>query len=224
MWDCQSNLETTYQICLLTFQILDSSPTIVQVNIYHILCSFNVFSILLITGCHSLVIVLSLSIRKVVSSSPARAGRVKPKTFKIGSDCSFAKSTPFSLWTFTVTDESQLSSILPVVPGEMRAKVPVRVREMMEAVKEKQRVLQLQYSASTTTCSWTQHKISRWKNLETRNIVIHCQEYRGSSVLEKQTTFNPTRRSIYARCFRFQYFQFVRTHDVTLYSCYYSPV
>jgi hypothetical protein len=43
------------------------------------------------TGCRSLVVVLSLSKRQVVSSSPARAGRVKPKTFnKIGSDCSFA--------------------------------------------------------------------------------------------------------------------------------------
>jgi hypothetical protein len=47
------------------------------------------------TGCRILVVVLSLSKRKVVSSSPARAGRVKPKTFKIGSDCFFAKSTAF---------------------------------------------------------------------------------------------------------------------------------
>jgi hypothetical protein len=43
----------------------------------------------------SLVVVLSLSIREVVSSSHARAGRVKPKTFKICSNCSFAKSTAF---------------------------------------------------------------------------------------------------------------------------------
>jgi hypothetical protein len=43
----------------------------------------------------NLVVVLSLSKRKVVSLNPARAGRVKPKTFKIGSDCSFAKSTAF---------------------------------------------------------------------------------------------------------------------------------
>jgi hypothetical protein len=41
------------------------------------------------------VVVLSLRIREVLSSSPARAGRVKPKTFKIGRDCSFAKSTAF---------------------------------------------------------------------------------------------------------------------------------
>jgi hypothetical protein len=57
------------------------------------------------TGCRSLVVVLSLSKREFVSSSPARwlidlgfyarTGRVKPKTFKIGSDCSFAKSTAF---------------------------------------------------------------------------------------------------------------------------------
>jgi hypothetical protein len=47
------------------------------------------------TGCRSLVVVLSLSIREVVSSSPVRAGRVKPKTFNIGSDCFFAKSTAF---------------------------------------------------------------------------------------------------------------------------------
>jgi hypothetical protein len=47
------------------------------------------------TGCCSLVVVLSLSKREVMSSSPARAGRVKPKTFKICSDCSFAKSTAF---------------------------------------------------------------------------------------------------------------------------------
>jgi hypothetical protein len=46
-------------------------------------------------GCSSLVVVLSLSIPDVLSSSPARAGRVKPKAFKIGSDCSFAKSTVF---------------------------------------------------------------------------------------------------------------------------------
>jgi hypothetical protein len=39
------------------------------------------------------VVVLSLSILEVVTSSPARVSRVKPKTFKIGSDCSFAKST-----------------------------------------------------------------------------------------------------------------------------------
>jgi hypothetical protein len=36
---------------------------------------------------------LSLSIREVMSLSPARAGCVKPKTIKIGSNCSFAKST-----------------------------------------------------------------------------------------------------------------------------------
>jgi hypothetical protein len=45
------------------------------------------------TSCSSLVVVLWLSIWEVVSSSPARAGRVKPKAYKIGSDCSFAKST-----------------------------------------------------------------------------------------------------------------------------------
>jgi hypothetical protein len=45
------------------------------------------------TGCRSLVVVLSLSNREVVSSSPARSGRVKPKAYEIGSDCSFAKST-----------------------------------------------------------------------------------------------------------------------------------
>jgi hypothetical protein len=33
--------------------------------------------------------------REVGSSSPARAGRVIPKTFNIRSDCSFAKSTAF---------------------------------------------------------------------------------------------------------------------------------
>jgi hypothetical protein len=43
-------------------------------------------------SCCSPVVVLSLSIREVVSSSPAWAGRVKPKTFKIGNDCSFARS------------------------------------------------------------------------------------------------------------------------------------
>jgi hypothetical protein len=45
--------------------------------------------------CGSLVVVVSFSIQEVVSSSPARAGRVKPKMFKVGSDCSFAKSTAF---------------------------------------------------------------------------------------------------------------------------------
>jgi hypothetical protein len=47
------------------------------------------------TGYRSLVVVLSLSKREAVSSSPARISRVKPKTFNIGSDCSFAKSTVF---------------------------------------------------------------------------------------------------------------------------------
>jgi hypothetical protein len=46
-------------------------------------------------GCYSLVVVFSLSKREVVNSSPARADRVKPKMFKIGSDCSFVKSTAF---------------------------------------------------------------------------------------------------------------------------------
>jgi hypothetical protein len=42
------------------------------------------------------VVVLSFNIREVVSASTARAGHVKPKTiFKIGSDCSFAKSSAF---------------------------------------------------------------------------------------------------------------------------------
>jgi hypothetical protein len=45
--------------------------------------------------CGSLMVVLSLSIQEVVSSSPARASRIKPKAFTIGSDCSFAKSTTF---------------------------------------------------------------------------------------------------------------------------------
>jgi hypothetical protein len=45
------------------------------------------------TGCGSLVVLLLLSIQEVVSSSPARAGRVKPKTFKMDSDYSFANST-----------------------------------------------------------------------------------------------------------------------------------
>jgi hypothetical protein len=41
------------------------------------------------------VVVLSLSIQEVVSSCPTRAGLVKPKTVKVDSDCSFAKSTAF---------------------------------------------------------------------------------------------------------------------------------
>jgi hypothetical protein len=47
------------------------------------------------TGCRSLVVVLSLSIQEVMSLSPTRAGHIKPKTFKIGSDCSFSKSIAF---------------------------------------------------------------------------------------------------------------------------------
>jgi hypothetical protein len=47
------------------------------------------------TCCGSLVVVLSLSNLEYVSSSPARASCVKPKTFKRGSDCSFPKSTAF---------------------------------------------------------------------------------------------------------------------------------
>jgi hypothetical protein len=49
----------------------------------------------LLTGCGSLVVVLLLGIREVMSSSPARADHVKFMTFEIGSDCSFAKSTAF---------------------------------------------------------------------------------------------------------------------------------
>jgi hypothetical protein len=45
--------------------------------------------------CGSLVVVFSISMREVVSSSRARAGRVKPKTFKIGSEYSLAKITAF---------------------------------------------------------------------------------------------------------------------------------
>jgi hypothetical protein len=48
-----------------------------------------------VIGCYSLVVVLSLSKREVLNSSPARTGRVKPEMFKIGSDCSFVKSTTF---------------------------------------------------------------------------------------------------------------------------------
>jgi hypothetical protein len=44
------------------------------------------FTSRLSTGCGCLVVVLSLSKRKIVSSSPARVGRGKPKTSKIGSD------------------------------------------------------------------------------------------------------------------------------------------
>jgi hypothetical protein len=51
--------------------------------------------ITIIAGCGSLVVVLSFNIQEVVSSSPARVVRVKPKTFKIDSDFSFAKSTAF---------------------------------------------------------------------------------------------------------------------------------
>jgi hypothetical protein len=64
-------------------------------------------SVISTTGCRSLVIVLSLSKWEVVSSRPARAGRVKPKTHKIGSDCFFAKSTAFR----SENDESWATSI-----------------------------------------------------------------------------------------------------------------
>jgi hypothetical protein len=47
------------------------------------------------TGYSNLVVVLSLSKREVVSSRPTRAGCIKPKTFKIGIDCSFAIYTAF---------------------------------------------------------------------------------------------------------------------------------
>jgi hypothetical protein len=47
------------------------------------------------------MIVLSLSTREVMSSNPAHAGCIKPKTFKIGSDCSFAKSMAFRSEKFT---------------------------------------------------------------------------------------------------------------------------
>jgi hypothetical protein len=57
--------------------------------------TYNISLICVYCTCGSLVVVLTLSIREVVSSSPARAGRVKPYTFKMGSDCYFAKSTAF---------------------------------------------------------------------------------------------------------------------------------
>jgi hypothetical protein len=44
----------------------------------------------------SLVVVICLSIREVVSSSPACAGCVKPTKYKIDSDCSLSKSRAFS--------------------------------------------------------------------------------------------------------------------------------
>jgi hypothetical protein len=65
---------------------------------------------IMITGCRSLVVVLSLSKRKVVSSSPARVGRVKLKTYKIGSDCSFDKSTTFK-------SENQGSFVYDLING-----------------------------------------------------------------------------------------------------------
>jgi hypothetical protein len=49
------------------------------------------------TGCGSLVVLLSHSNLEFVSSSPARTGGVKPKPFKIGSDCSIPKSTAFRI-------------------------------------------------------------------------------------------------------------------------------
>ena len=51
----------------------------------------------------SLVVVLSLSIWGAVSLSPTHAVCVKPKTFKIGFDCSYAKSMAFrreNHWSF----------------------------------------------------------------------------------------------------------------------------
>jgi hypothetical protein len=45
-----------------------------------------VYDWIIVTDCGSLVVVLSLSTQEVVSSSPAQAGHVKPKTFEIGSD------------------------------------------------------------------------------------------------------------------------------------------
>jgi hypothetical protein len=54
---------------------------------------FKAVVLLFHTGCRSLV--LSLIKRKVVSWSPTRAGRVKRKSFNVGSDCSFANSTTF---------------------------------------------------------------------------------------------------------------------------------
>jgi hypothetical protein len=50
----------------------------------------NLLKVVFFTGCCSLVVVLSLSKREVVSSSTSCAYRVKPKTFRIGSDCTFA--------------------------------------------------------------------------------------------------------------------------------------
>jgi hypothetical protein len=48
------------------------------------------------TSCVTLVVVLSPSIWEAMGLSPARdTCWVKPKTFKIDSDCSFAKSTAF---------------------------------------------------------------------------------------------------------------------------------
>jgi hypothetical protein len=51
--------------------------------------------VLLYLMAYNLVLVFSFSILEVLSSSPARAGRAKPKTLRTGSDCSFVKSTAF---------------------------------------------------------------------------------------------------------------------------------
>jgi hypothetical protein len=51
----------------------------------------------------SLVVVLLLSIWEVMSSSPARAGCIKPKTFEIGSDCSSCQEHGIQRFTYSVT-------------------------------------------------------------------------------------------------------------------------
>jgi hypothetical protein len=98
----------------------------------------------------------------------------------------------------------KLRSILPVVPDELRPKVPVRVREMMAAEKGKQKEY-YDHSAKPLPPLAVGDSIRYQdkKNLETRNSyltrgrqIIHCQEYRRSRVPEKQTTFNPIRRSV----------------------------
>jgi hypothetical protein len=63
--------------------------------IIHMLLALNEGCLYFFNGCSSITVALSLCIQEVVSSSPACVGEVKPKTFKIGSNCSFEKSGTF---------------------------------------------------------------------------------------------------------------------------------
>jgi hypothetical protein len=74
------------------------------------------------TSCCNQGVVVSFSTREVVSSSHARTGRVKPKTFKVGSECSFVLSTAFRSENHGSLRYGKELSLLKAVSAKHRSK------------------------------------------------------------------------------------------------------